>query len=241
MSVKVTYLGPKGTYSHQVAATEFPTAELLECATIEDAIESVDLRLSDYSIIPFENSTFGSVKMVFEGNNENQTLDGMVRSKGTFKIIKESYLDIHHCLLSNEPTLSSVKTVYSHTQALNQCQTWLKTNIPDAKLIETDSTAKAGEIARNKDGAAAIGSTKLASIYGFKFVTENIETYKNNTTRFFVIGNADTEPTGSDITIIMFSVNSDLGEVLSIFLKHKLKLITIECRPSAVRLWYHTV
>jgi prephenate dehydratase len=174
-------------------------------------------------------------------------IDSLINSKPSFKIIKEIYINVHHFLLSNSLNLQDIKSVISHPQALNQCMKYLETNLPNAKFIDSDSTASGAELASKIEGAAAVGSEILSSLYNLHILQSNIETLHNNRTRFMVLANCehydnDTIPTGNDLTIILFSLQHDkpksLNNVLSIFIAHNVELVRIDSRPTMQHLWY---
>jgi chorismate mutase / prephenate dehydratase len=230
----VSYLGPLGTYSYQVANSEFPDAELIPQPTIDAVVSAVSSNQADIGIVPFENSTYGSVK---------QTLDAFIHDSGTFEIDQEIELQVHHCLLSNEK-LGDVKRIYSHPQALGQCAEYISRNCKDATLIETDSTAKGAEIACKEKGSAAIGSYILESLFPIKVIAENIETFDGNTTKFMVLqhGHTRSERTGYDVTLVLICVRPDykggLGVMLSILATHQIPILHIDSRPTTSNMWY---
>ena len=130
--IKVAYLGPDHTFSHQAArnlildgAEYLPTRSIIEVFRLTDSGEA------DYGIAPMENSTAGTV---------GESLDAFVDMRS--RIVAETTLTITHSLLSRH-SLDEVKTVYSHPQALAQCQEWLTLNLGRADRVEVGSTAPA--------------------------------------------------------------------------------------------------
>jgi chorismate mutase/prephenate dehydratase len=125
---------------------------------------------------------------------------------------------------------------------------YLQTNLPNAKLVDSESTASGAELACKTDGAAAVGCEILSSLYDLRIVANNIQNLHNNRTRFMVLANCkvghnDTLPTGYDLTLIMFSFPYDklksLNSVLSIFIAHNVELVRIDSRPTIQHLWYY--
>ncbi|KAJ3035411.1 hypothetical protein HDV00_004009 [Rhizophlyctis rosea] len=107
--VIIAFLGPRGTYSYEVAYKRFgDSVQYAELATIEDVFDAVESGAATYGVVPFENSTHGSVV---------QTLDRFIASKGLSSIRAESFLDIHHSLLGAPGTTKDqIKKVLSHVQ-----------------------------------------------------------------------------------------------------------------------------
>jgi prephenate dehydratase len=102
--MKIGFLGPEGTYSHQAAKSKFPTETLVPFDTIPLVLDA--LHQCDRVVIPFENSTFGLVQ---------QTIDAFRELPESFLIYEQILLPIHHCILSKSK-LSSVTKVYSHRE-----------------------------------------------------------------------------------------------------------------------------
>lgn len=176
-------------------------------------------------IVPIENSIEGPV---------NLTLDSLVHNFN-LKINEEIVIPINHNLLaSKEIAIDSIKEVYSHSQALGQCQPYLeKHHITPRYTLSTAAAAK--KVAETGEGVA-IGTLKAAELYNLKIIDTNIQEISNNQTRFVVLADTDHEPTGNDKTSISFSLYEDkpggLYELLGIFSKKDVNLTKIESRPS---------
>ena len=227
--LKIAFLGPEATFTHQAAIAKFGhSIDLVAKASIRDVFKEIENGRVDYGCVPIENTTEGAV---------NHTLDMFMNS--TIHICAEHNLQVNHNLLSNS-RLSEVKTVYSHSQAIAQCRKWLLEHLPNCDLVETASTANAAELAATQPGAAAI-ATKLASeMYNISMLAENIQDRSDNITRFMIIGNQKTIPTGDDKTSICISAPDRVGalyECLLPFKEEKITMTMIESRPSKIRNW----
>ncbi|OPX37229.1 MAG: hypothetical protein B1H13_13165 [Desulfobacteraceae bacterium 4484_190.3] len=122
-------------------------------------------------------------------------------------------------------------------QALAQCQAWLRKNLPQCSLNETESTAKAAQKVLEDSEGAAIGSNNAASLYGLNIISEGIEDRSSNVTRFLVIGRGKRKRTGSDKTSIFFATRHTPGALydsLKPFAKKEINLVKIE---SWLTLW----
>src|SRR5262249_34234905 len=147
---------PTGTFTHAAARDLFGlAARYAEAATIEGVFDAVRRGDTTYGVVPFENSSEGSV---------NHCVDSLV--EGGALIRREHVLEIAQCLLTRAPGLTSVERVYSHPQALGQCRAWLAKNLGAAQLVQTASTAAAVREAANDPSGAAIASRLASELHG---------------------------------------------------------------------------
>ncbi len=177
-------LGPKGSYTGKAAeifSKLINYDEITYCNSIYDVFEWVNKykNIKDnksYGVVPSENSIEGSVSLT-----QDLLLEFPV------KILGEIDIKIHHCLIGYEK--NKIKKIMSHPQALAQCLKYIKKH--GWETMPTLSTAEAVKKVfetRNKE-FGAIGSKETAELYGLKVLDENIQDYPNNTTRFILIGN----------------------------------------------------
>jgi len=233
--LRVGYLGPMGSFSHQAAIKKFGhSLELVPCADFEDVFDQVQKKKLDYGIVPIENSLEGIV---------NPTLDSLLRFN--LNIYSEVHLAIHNNLLSFAEDLSQVKTIYTYRQPFGQCRQWIGKYLPHAEFIETTSTSKAAEmIAAAKDPSkAAIASSIAAEIYKVPILEESIEDYDRNFTRFIIIGFEGAGPSDFDRTSIMFTIHHEPGslfELLEPLYRAKINMTSIESRPARNEPWNYT-
>jgi len=116
--ITIAHLGPVGTYSHQAAYLRFgDSVAYSDQSTISDVFDAVETGAVTYGVVPFEDSTYGSVQ---------QTMDRFLTCHKA-QIRAESYLPISHSFLTNSP-IGSVKRIYSHPEAFGQCQRWYLLN-----------------------------------------------------------------------------------------------------------------
>ncbi len=196
----VVFLGPIYSYSYLAAVKYFGLgADLVPVTTIAAAFEELVRGQAKFGVVPIENSTDGRIV---------DTLGMFARTP--VQICGEVLLPVHHCLLGL-CTRAEVKLVQSKPQALSQCRNWLAQHVPDAKLVEVASTAAAAALAAETPGAAAIASREAGIHHGLQVIDENIEDNSHNITRFAVIGNRDSVPTGRDKTSLMFQLNHQPG------------------------------
>jgi len=225
----VGFLGPEATFSHEASLLEFGSSVIHRAFnSIYDIFFAVDRDWIDYGIVPIENSTGGVIHTHLDMFLNFETL-----------ICSEINLTIHQNLISRND-LDKVRVIYSKTEPFQQCQVWLKENLPNVQLIEVGTTAKGVEMAKDRDYAAAIGSVTAARKYNLPVIAQNIEDLKDNTTRFVVIGKQKSRPTGNDKTSIMVSIKDQPGalyELLQPFHDRGINLTKIESRPTRMRAW----
>ncbi len=223
-------MGPPRSFSHAAALQMFGDgAELVATRTIPDAVDAASDGKADVAIVPIENTIEGGV---------NATLDALFDSD--LSICAELVLDVELCLLAKTSDLSRIVRVSSHPQPLGQCKRWLRTHLPDAELVVASSTTAAAEAALLDPQTAAVGS-RLASELGLVIVRERIQDHEGNATRFVLVGQRLTSPTGNDKTTLVFSTPHERGalrRVLEVFDEEGLNLTRIESRPlRGLKLW----
>jgi len=231
----IAYLGPEGTFSHTAAQRQFgETSAYLPCPNLAQVFEEVESGRATYGVVPIENAFEGAV---------NDTHDKFADFDLDLSICAEIQLSIHHQLLSSCEKLSDIEVVYSHPQPLGQCKAWLASHLPQASLCEVASTGKGGEIVKqdvDQQHSAAIASMVMAERLALPVLAANIEDHHHNTTRFFVIGQHDSPPSGEDKTglvIAMKDVPGALYGLIKPFAERDMGLTRIESRPSKKKLW----
>jgi len=238
--LRIGYLGPPGTFSHEAAVKQFGSSVSFEdLHEIEGVFTEVVRGNVNYGLVPIENSTAGGVV---------ETLDAFRAYAGSVRIYAEVQLAVHHALLANcEP--KGVKKVHSKAEALSQCRKWLGVQYPDVQKVAAASTARAVQLAKAEElldpgtGSAAIGSALAGKLHGVEVLFESIEDDPNNVTRFFVLSQQEAKPSGDDKTSIMFSTEDKPGalvRVLSVFDAHGVNLSHIDKRPSGMTNWSYT-
>jgi len=177
--LKIAYLGPEGTWTHQAAISKFGHSVNYDAQpSFADVFDQVARKQADYGVVPIENSTDGAIA---------STLDLFVSSH--LRICAQVLLRIDNGLMSAIPR-EDIKTLYSHPQVFGQCKHWILKNFPDADLVETSSTTRAAAIAKERvsEGAAALGGELAAKLHNLNMLEHSIQDRATNTTRFLVIG-----------------------------------------------------
>ncbi len=225
---KLYFLGPKGTYS-ELAANKvkkiLPEYELTPVSTIAKVVDLVN-KSDDIAVLPVENSIEGIVR---------STIDNIYSSD--VKIQKQIDIKVEHCLISKSSDIKKIKHIISHPQALAQCQKYILNNFDETiDLINTQSTAAAGECLKDKDESySAIVSPLLAQELKYNIIDKNIGDIKENKTRFILISKENLSLGKNTRTTFVFNTKNEPGallKILSIINKHNLNLIYLESRPS---------
>lgn len=235
-AIKISYLGPEGTFSYFAAKQKFGSSvEYVPARGIDDVFRDVEAARTDYGIVPVENSTEGGIR---------ETLNMFVESD--VKVCAEIILPIHHNLMAN-CAKEEIKKVYSKPQILSQCKNWLSSKLPHAELIEVSSSAEAVRIVAQaikagKEGRcwAVIAHEEIAQQYGLNILFKNIEDNPNNVTRFFVLSKEYGAPSEKDRTAVMCYIKNHPGallEILEPFKTYKINLTNIESLPTRKKAW----
>jgi len=227
----IAFQGEIGAYSEAAASSFFgPSIQVKPCETLDEVFRVVEQGEAQFGIVPIENSLEGSISRVYD-----LLLDSSLRVCG------ETELRIAHCLIANpQARLDLIKKVYSHPQALGQCQAFLRhLNLEIIPTYDTAGSVKMIKEMGITDGAA-IASTRAAEIYEMQIIAREIEDNTNNYTRFFILAKQDSPPSGNDKTSIVFSVKHRPGalyEFLSDLASNNINLTKIESRPTRQKPW----
>jgi len=240
MSLSIAHLGPPGTYAEQAAVLYVNwlsqrtgiEATLCPYPSIAQSLQAVAAGKTQLAVVPVENSIEGSVTM---------TMDALWQLDH-LQIQLALVMPIAHMLISCTNTLDSIKTVYSHPQALAQCQGWLGQFLPTVQLIPSNSTTEALQILKQDLTAAAIASSRAAQLYDLPILAKTINDYPENCTRFLVVSqdNLASEyqiaSANATHTSIAFSVPANipgaLMKPLQVFAELGINLSRIESRPT---------
>jgi prephenate dehydratase len=232
----IAYLGPSGTYA-EAAALKYQTLYsslhpeskkppiLCPYPSIPKAIQAAALAEVDLAIVPVENSIQGGVTMTLDSLWEWHQL----------QIQQAIELPIEHALIARAAALAAIQVVYSHPQALAQCQHWLEKFVPQAQLVPTDSTTEGLEKVAKDRNFAAIASQRAAEMYEIPVLAFPINDRPDNCTRFWVLGLTPPTTQGSH-TSLAFSAKQNLPgalvKPLSVFADRRINMSRIESRPT---------
>jgi prephenate dehydratase len=228
---RVAYLGPPGTFTEEALLSEDDVAEadLVAFGSIPEVIEAVERHDADLGIVPIENAIEGSITV---------TLDTLAFDSDLL-IQREVIRPVSLNLVARRGTkLKDVRTVVSLPYATAQCREWLRRRLPSAQVVAASSTSGAVErVARSRaKGIAAIGTHLAAELYRLDVIAPEIEDYRDNATRFVIIGRGVPAPTGHDKTsVVCFQRENRPGSLISIlqeFAARAINLTRLESRPT---------
>jgi prephenate dehydratase len=231
--MRVGYLGPAGTVSHEALMTA-PGAngfELVPQPTLHAAVVAVHDGDVDQALVPIENSLEGAV---------NPVLDALAFETDDVTIVGELLHPVHLCLFAATPlALDAVRTVVSHPQASGQCARFLREALPGAQVVAAPSTADAvRQVAAGFESGAALGTRLAGALYDCVALRENVEDDPSNETRFVWIARAGTETAAGDRfkTALVFWGSGSSGpgwlvRCLAEFASRDVNLTRIESRP----------
>jgi len=228
--LKVAYLGPRATFTHQAGMQQFGyAAQYVPTESIRDIFREVERGRADFGVVPIENSTEGVV---------NYTLDMFIDSD--LKIYAEIMLEVSQNLMNKSGRIEDIKKIYTHPQVPGQCRLWLEKNLAGVPIMDAPSTARAAEMASQDSSIGAIASEMASMLYGLQMVARRIEDNQNNFTRFLVIAPKSPGKTGRDKTSIMFSIKDRVGalyDMLAPFAAKGINLNRLDARPSGRKVW----
>ena len=233
--LRVAYCGTEGAFAHIAACRLFPGAQKIPFSSFRKAYEAVEKGDCDCSVLPVENSFAGDVDQV-----NDLMFSGSLHVNGMYD------LPVTHDLLGLPgSSISDVKTVVSHPQALSQCSS----SIQEHGLAEKEypNTALAAEYVKkmNDKNIAAIGSAESAELFGLSVVARSINDDRSNTTRFAVFSRVENhcEKSGSQPYFsLVFTARNEAGalaKALTIIGNHGFNMRTLRSRPMKELLWQY--
>jgi len=232
---RIAYLAPEASFT-EMAKDKFCDKLRINAypeplGTIKQVMEFVDENPNTLGVLPVENSIEGTVR---------ETLDNLIRAKNpNIKILYECYLPINYCLLARTTEIYSISGIISPPEIIAKCSNFIKNDMPfNVNIIESPSIPEASRSLQNYNLTyASIGSAKCAEIFNLNILKENIGDEPSQT-RFILIGDFETEETGSDKSSIAFSTENKPGallNVLHIFMQNHINLSYIASHPSKNR------
>ena len=236
-ALKVSYLGPQGTYTEEAAQFWFRDGEAL-CPreTVAEAVEDVRTGAADRAVIPQENTLGGAVVGY---------VDALIAAEDLY-VVGEVVLPINQTLMGVPgATLGEIKTVCSHAQGLTQSAAWRKENLPDAEAVEMPSTAAAASyVAETGDKTiAAVAAPGAAALYGLEVLAENVQISDANRTRFYVLSAALLEGEGLPRAALVATCEAGyIDDIIVALHDAGLEPVCLHDRPEGSRLGsYHYV
>lgn len=229
--MRIAFQGEPGAYSEAAGLRFMAHADLLPCETFDHVFAAVNSGKATHGILPIENSIGGSIHRNYDLLIEHD-----------LPIVGEVELVISHHLLALPGTRKEdVRSIYSHPQALAQCEKFLR-GMADVQVVATYDTAGSAKLIREQGlrDAAAIASERAAQVFALEVLQSEIQDYSDNITRFLVVSRGPDTQAQPDKTTVVFSLENAPGalfKALSVFALRDIDLTKLESRPDRGRPW----
>jgi len=229
--VRIAFQGESGAYSEAAALRYSEHTDVLACESFEQVFDAVASARASHGILPVENSIGGSIHRNYDLLLEHD-----------LPIVGEVQLPITHNLMALPGSaLSSIRRIYSHPQALAQCERFLR-SLPEVAAEATYDTAGSAKLVRDRQltDAAAIASERAAQVFGLEILKAEVQDFSDNITRFLVVSRSAEPDLPADKTTVVFSLPNEPGSLfkaLSVFALREIDLTKIESRPIRGRPW----
>ena len=225
VEMNIAYQGEPGAYSEAAARRFNSEADVSPRETFDDVFKAVKRGEVTHGILPIENSVAGTIHRNYDLLLEHE-----------LPIVGEVQLPIVHNLLAHAGTsIAHIRWVYSHPQALAQCERFLRT-LHKIELVATYDTAGSAKMIHEGElrDAGAIASERAGQVFGLTVLQSEIQDYADNITRFLLVSR-EVIPFGiPDKTTVVFALGNEAGalfKALSVFALREIVLTKLESRP----------
>lgn len=234
--LKVGFLGPKVTFSHQAALAIFSQkTKLIPFNEIKEIFERVYQKEIDFGLVPAENTISGIVP---------ETINCLIEYP--LKVTGSYDFPIHHCLMSWGKSKTNLKIIKTHPQAFSQCRNWLEKNLPGVSFESSFSTTSPilETLERKEKEIGFIANKIAAKEYGLNILAQNIEDSKDNITKFYLISQDINKEMAKKLkskkTLLLLAVYDRVGilrDILNVFAENNINLSSLHSIPSRLRPW----
>lgn len=227
----IAFQGEPGAYSEAAAQRFAPGSDVLPCRSFEEVFTAVAAGRASRGILPMENSVGGSI---------HRNYDLLVEHE--LPIVGEVELPVDHCLLGRRGArLTDVRVVYSHPQALAQCEEYLR-GLGAIDIVAVYDTAGGAKMVADgtRADAAAVASRRAGELFGLEVLADSVQDYATNLTRFVLISRSTESVADANKTSLVFALQSKPGALfraLSCFALRDINLTKLESRPIRGRPW----
>ena len=234
--MRVAYSGVEGAFAHIASKKLYDNANYIPYPSFEDAYHAVENGECDVCVLPVENSYAGDVSTVMD-----------LLFSGTLYVNEVLDLDVNHYLMAPKGTkIEDLKIVFSHPQALAQCQGFIENLGLEQKSYSNTAVAAKAVKELNDKTVGAIASEETAKIFGLEILKTNINEQRANTTRFFAFSRALNMLPSSNARkqnehfILVFTVKNEAGalaKTIDIIGAHRYNMRNLHSRPMKKLLW----
>ena len=232
--ITVAVQGELGSNSELAAHAYFHDnrPSILPCREFDELFRAVRDGDADYGMAPVDNSLAGSIHEVWD-----------LLISDPLPIAGEIYLHVRHYLIARPGArLDEIRRIYSHEQALAQCETFLG-NLNGAQSEIVYDTAGAVAMVKNEgdDSDAAIAPAQAARDHGMQIVAENIQSDDENYTRFLVLSREGIAAVGGEqksaIVVRLGDSARALAAALNAITERGIELEKVESRKLVGQAW----
>jgi len=229
---RVSFQGERGAYSEAAALALYGDGiELVPLPSFEEVFRSVQSGTCQFGVVPIENSLAGSIHRNYD----------LLLQHDLYIVGEVNVRIVHHLIANRGVRLEDVRRIYSHPQALAQCEGSLAA-LPGVEIVPTYDTAGSVKLIKEQDlrDAAAIASKRAAELYDMEILRSHFEDIAENYTRFLALSRTPVVPTGPSKTSLVFAsknVPGSLFKMLSVFALRDIDLTKIESRPLKGKPW----
>ena len=225
---KIAIQGINGSFHHEAAINFYKeTIEIISCTSFEEVAKVLKTNTAEFGVMAIENSIAGTLIPNYA-----------IIDRDNFWVCGEQTIAVNqHLMALPEQSIDDIEEVYSHPIALLQCMEYLK-EYPKIKIIEYKDTAGAAQRIKDENlyKVAAIASEKAASLFGLEILISQMQTVKNNQTRFVFLANKKQrfnkkEVNKASIKFVLKDTPGCLATVLNIMNNASLNLTKIQSLP----------
>ncbi len=225
--LRVAYLGPVGTFTHEAAIKHFgQSVHALPHQAIDEVFREVEAGTAQYGVVPVETSNEGLI---------SHTLDVFVNSP--LNICGEVQIRTHYHLLASKMTpVEDISVIYSKSDTFANCRQWLDENWPGVERVSVSTYEEAAETAAKQKNAAALAGKICEELFELSRLAGNIEDRPNQIARYLIVGKDRIPPSGNDRTTILVTIKDEPGSLyrmLGPFYLHGLSLTRLDSRPAS--------
>ncbi len=235
--MRIAYQGEAGAYSEAAAMKFHADAQPMPCPAFDDVFQAVAASRAQCGVLPIENSIGGTIHRNYD----------LLQQHDELTIVGEVELPVIHCLAALPGTrIEDITQIYSHPQALAQCDRYLR-SLSGVEIVATYDTAGSAKLIRDRQltTTAAISSERAAAIFELNVLQRSIQDYADNITRFLIVTRPDVapdvmgtrEPNKTTVVFTLPNVPGSLFRALSVFALRDIDVTKIESRPIPGRPW----
>lgn len=229
----VGYQGEHGTFS-EIAVHRYYANQEFEArnyTNFVDILNDLEKGKIDTALLPVENSTTGIIYRTYD----------LLKDRDVFAIGEVNVRILENFIGIPGSTIDEIEEVYSHPEALSQCQGFFL-KYPHMKSIPYQDTAKSVEYIKecNNPKKGALASYLAAEYYNCPILEENVNDNELNTTRFLCVCKGQRSVKNANKISMYFVVNHQPGtlyQVIKIFAESNINMLKLESRPLKGRLF----